>query len=204
MDDATTVRVLCRKLILPKNDDESLQWLIGSPFFPQFTVVSTLRCLHSQQSDSLSPNFAKEADDITALIIKGFHVIGALVIGKDGDLEQNAKKAINAAFKLREFLNGVENLGNFDLLGGVAGSSGGEAKFFASKSGDLKNLKAVDSVVYEEEPEKYVWQRGCLLRCELPIKLPVYVPANKESGEKCFEYILFDLMFHRTYFLLSL
>ncbi|KAJ8450617.1 hypothetical protein Cgig2_020254 [Carnegiea gigantea] len=181
MDDAATIRVLCRKLILPKTDDESLQWLIGSPFFPQFTVVSTLRCLHSQQSDSLSPNFAKEADDITALIIKGFHVIGALIIGKDGDLEQNAKKAINAAFKLREFLNGVENLGNFDLLGGVAGSSGGEVKFFASKSGDLKNLKAVDSVVYEEEPEKYVWQRGCLLRCELPIKLPVYVPANKES-----------------------
>jgi len=183
MDNGTTVRVLCRKLILPKNDDESLQWLIGSPFFPQFTVVSTIRCLHGQQSETLSPDFAKEADDIRALIIKGFHVIGALIIGKDGDLEQNAKKAINAAFKLRETLNGVNNLGNVDLIGGVAGSSGGEVKFFASKSGDLKSVKAVNSVVYEEEPEKYVWERGCLLRCELPIKLSVYVPANKESGD---------------------
>ena len=183
MDNGTTVRVLCRKLILPKNDDESLQWLIGSPFFPQFTVVSTIRCLHGQQSETLSPDFAKEADDIRALIIKGFHVIGALIIGKDGDLEQNAKKAINAAFKLRETLNGVNNLGNVDLIGGVAGSSGGEVKFFASKSGYLKSVKAVNSVVCEEEPEKYVWERGCLLRCELPIKLSVYVPANKESGD---------------------
>ncbi|XP_057547986.1 probable Ufm1-specific protease isoform X1 [Amaranthus tricolor] len=181
MDDGKIVRVLCRQLILPKNNDASLQWLIGSPFFPQFTIVSTLRCLHHSQSDPLSPDFIKEADDLRSLIIKGFHVIGALINSEKGDSVQNAKHAINAACKLRELLYNGDDLRNFDVIGGVSISISGELKFSCAKSGDLKNVEDVERVVYEESPENYVWGRGCLLKCELPIRFPVYTPANKDS-----------------------
>ena len=126
MDDGKIVRVLCRQLILPKNNDASLQWLIGSPFFPQFTIVSTLRCLHHSQSDPLSPDFIKEADDLRSLIIKGFHVIGALINSEKGDSVQNAKHAINAACKLRELLYNGDDLRNFD---GVLRSNGFEVNY---------------------------------------------------------------------------
>ncbi|KMS97240.1 hypothetical protein BVRB_7g176880 [Beta vulgaris subsp. vulgaris] len=181
MVNGKTIRVLSRNLILTKNHDVSLQWLIGSPFFPQFTIISTLRCLRSSPSDPLSPDFSKEADDLRSLIIKGFHVIGALIIGKNGDLVQIAKQAINAACKLREILYNGDDLRNFDVIGGVSGSSSGELKFFCANLGDLNNVEDVESILYEEKPENYIWEKGCLLKCELPIKLPVYVPANNNS-----------------------
>lgn len=54
--DTATVRVLCPKLVLSGNQQPgTLQWLIGSPFFPPFTVVSTFRCIHQ------SPDFQLES-----------------------------------------------------------------------------------------------------------------------------------------------
>ncbi|KAL2932702.1 putative Ufm1-specific protease [Bienertia sinuspersici] len=182
MDNTKSVRVLCSKLILTNYDDAPLQWLIGSPFFPQFTIISTVRCIHYSPSDPLSPDFSKEADDLRSLIIKGFHVIGALIVTKNGDSVQLAKQAINAASKLREVLYNVEDLRNFDVIGGVSGSSNNEVKFFAAKFEDLKNVEDVECVLYEDKPENYVWEKGCLLKCELSINLPVYFPANEESA----------------------
>ncbi|GMH16749.1 hypothetical protein Nepgr_018590 [Nepenthes gracilis] len=188
MDDScsASVRVLCRKLLLtPKDDDAILQWLIGSPFFPPFTIVSTIRCIHHKTSDHLSPDYSKEAEELRTLIIKGFHICGALIVGENGNPEQIASGAIDAARRLRkclsDFQESVENLGVFYLIGGVMDSNVGEARFFMSKLGNSNNLEAIDCVVYEDAPEKYVWERGCLLLCELDIKLPVYVPANKKS-----------------------
>ncbi|GAB2269736.1 hypothetical protein Dimus_004657 [Dionaea muscipula] len=182
---STTVRVLCRKLLLPRDDVVVLQWLIGSPFFPPITVVSTVRCIHHQPSDHLSPDYSKESDDLRSLIIKGFHVIGALIIEKNGDPKQTARQAIDAARKIRNCLNydggSVEDSGDLDLIGGVVDSDGGKVRFFMSSLGDLSDVEAVESVMYEDEPEKYLWEHGCLLRCELPIKLPVYVPVNKQA-----------------------
>lgn len=117
-------------------------------------------------------------------MIKGFDVIGALVAGgsSSDDGEKNAREAIGWARKLREFVigGGGENLENRELIGAVAGLSGGDVKFFVERNG---NVTAVDSVVYEENQETFVWERGCLFRCNLPIKMPVYFPVKNEAGE---------------------
>ena len=42
-------------------------------------------------------------------------------------------------------------------------------------------MEALSSVVYEHNPEEYLWERGCLLRCEMTLKVPVYVPVDKTS-----------------------
>ncbi|KAF3436708.1 hypothetical protein FNV43_RR19455 [Rhamnella rubrinervis] len=142
-----SIRVLCPKLVLYKNE-MGFQWLIGSPFFPPFTIVSTLRCIHI---DSFTPNYDKESEDLRTLVVKGFVLIGALIVA-NSDIEKNAKKAIDAAL-------------------------------------NSKSIERVTLVEYEDHYEKYVWEWGCLLRCELPIRLPIYYPVNSPSdAERIFQH----------------
>ncbi|KAI3686398.1 hypothetical protein L1987_80074 [Smallanthus sonchifolius] len=172
----TTIRVLCRKLLLIAKADSGIQWLIGSPFLPTFTIVSTLRCIHTLASDPLSPDFSKESDDIRALLPRGFEVIGALIVGStNSNVEVSAKDAIDASSRLRKALSESENQ---SLVGAVVDPSSGVIRFFVSNS----VVESVDTVVYEEQPEKYVWERGCMLNCELPIKLPVSYSVEELKG----------------------
>ncbi|KAF3436738.1 hypothetical protein FNV43_RR19485 [Rhamnella rubrinervis] len=178
MEDANeqrrSIRVLCPKLVLYKNE-MGFQWLIGSPFFPPFTIVSTLRCIHI---DSFTPNYDKESEDLRTLVVKGFVLIGALIVA-NSDIEKNAKKAIDAAHTLKKLLSSGGELGteDEDALGAVA---------------DLVNSKSIERVTlveYEDHYEKYVWEWGCLLRCELPIRLPIYYPVNSPSdAERIFQH----------------
>lgn len=100
-------------------------------------------------------------------------------MGKDCDFNQFAGDAIDATSKLRKILYNSENR---DLIGAVVDlNRGGDAQFIVMRAaGKLENISMV---VYEEEPEKYVWERGCLLRCELPIKLPLYYPLHDPKGK---------------------
>lgn len=178
--DGDTIKILCPRLILTRREP-GLQWLIGSPFFPPFTIISTFKSIHT--SSSSSPDFIKESDDLRTLLIKGFDIIGGLIVGgsSSDDGEKNAREVIVWAGKLRELViggGGRENLENRELIGAVAGLSGGDVKFFVERRG---NVTAVNSVVYEENQEKFVWERGCLFRCNLPIKMPVYLPVKNEA-----------------------
>ncbi|XP_037493175.1 probable Ufm1-specific protease isoform X2 [Jatropha curcas] len=55
-----SVRVLCPKLQITRKGP-GLQWLIGSPFFPPLTIVSTFRCIHNMENSSF-PDYNKESD----------------------------------------------------------------------------------------------------------------------------------------------
>uniref|UniRef100_A0A6N2K6G3 Ufm1-specific protease n=1 Tax=Salix viminalis TaxID=40686 RepID=A0A6N2K6G3_SALVM len=159
--DGDTIKILCPRLILTRREP-GLQWLIGSPFFPPFTIISTFKSIHT--SSSSSPDFIKESDDLRTLLIKGFDIIGGLIVG--GSSSDDGEKCSR------------------ELIGAVAGLSGGDVKFFVERRG---NVTAVDSVVYEENQEKFVWERGCLFRCNLPIKMPVCLPVkNKADAEKMY------------------
>ncbi|PSR95916.1 Ufm1-specific protease [Actinidia chinensis var. chinensis] len=173
---STSVRVLCRKLVIIKNEP-GLQWLIGSPFFPLSTIVSTLRCTHTLPSSPISPHIPKESDDLRALLLRGFEVIGALIVGNNPNFERVAGEAISASRELRKAL-GRDSEEDQNLVGAVADLETGDVRFFVSKSGNSTSLESVSDVVYEDQPEKYVWERGCLLRCEVPIKVPVYCPVD--------------------------
>lgn len=94
--------------------------------------------------------------------------------------ERMAGEAIAGARRLRKLLSDEsEKLDNQEVIGAVV--AGGDIRFLVSKSGSSTSFECVD-VLYEDDPEKYVWERGCLLRCELPLKLPIYYPVNKPSG----------------------
>ncbi|KAK9278466.1 hypothetical protein L1049_028031 [Liquidambar formosana] len=179
-----TVRILCPKLVIIKNEP-GLQWLIGSPFFPPLTIVSTFRCIHTlPPPNSSSPDFDKESEDLRTLLLKGFHIIGALIVRNNCDLEHIAREAIEASRRMARFLSGDDDggkSGNHDLIGAVADSDTGDIHFYISRRENLSSLESVTSFVYEDHPEKYVWERGCLLKCELPIKLPFYFPKNSPS-----------------------
>ncbi|XVF54605.1 hypothetical protein PTKIN_Ptkin05aG0195100 [Pterospermum kingtungense] len=171
-----SIRVECPKLLITRNESD-LQWLIGSPFFPALTIVSTFRCLHSNVS---GPDFNKESEEIRTLLLNGFEVIGALVVGKS-DPEKTAAAVIEAARKLRKVLSGRTDSENEATIGAIADPGNGEIRFFVSVTESSKSLELVNSVSYGDNPEKFVWESGCLLRCELPIKLPLCYPVNKPS-----------------------
>ncbi|CAN6903632.1 unnamed protein product [Brassica oleracea] len=177
--EAATVRVLCPKLLLSGNQPGALQWLIGSPFFPPFTVVSTFRCIHQ------SPDLDQEsADDVRKLLPKGFEVVGGLIVG-DSDAEKSALEAVRAARRLRKIISEGGELDDEKIVGASVDAGTGAIHFFISKTEKLAKLEPVASVVYEEDKSgKYLWENGCLLHCELPIKLPFYFPASSPSESK--------------------
>lgn len=118
------------------------------------------------------------------MLPKGFRIIGALII-KNSDVEKNAREAVDSARKLQRHLSG-EAEAELDVpvvIAAVADLETGDNKFFVSRSGNSNNIEAVEYVIYDDNPHKYVWDRGCLIRCELPLKLPFYYPVNNPSGE---------------------
>nr|POE96721.1 putative ufm1-specific protease [Quercus suber] len=102
---------MCLKLLPPHKNELGLQWLIGSPFFPPLTTISTVRCIHAlSPSDAL--DLLNESEDLQALLLKGFYVIGAFVIGKP-ESKPKVREAIDAAHRLRKLLsNGGGDLEN--------------------------------------------------------------------------------------------
>ncbi|KAK4427021.1 putative Ufm1-specific protease [Sesamum alatum] len=176
------IRILCRKLLILKKE-AGLQWLIGSPFLPSVSIVSTLRCLHTTSDDPLSPHLPKESDEIRSLIPRGFEVIGAAIVHDKTELklEKIAGNAISAVRNLRKILYGNDN-GDQVLIGAVLGlnDGGGERdlQFFISRTGNSRNLEKASTIVYETQPEKQLWEKGCIVRCELPLNLPLYYASN--------------------------
>ncbi|XP_022885346.1 probable Ufm1-specific protease isoform X1 [Olea europaea var. sylvestris] len=181
------IRILCRRLVILKKES-GIQWLIGSPFFPSLTIVSTLRCLHTLGSDSLSPDFVKESDDIISLLPKGFEVIGALIADDRNDMkiEKIVGNAISAVRKLRKSLYSIDNDCQV-LIGAVLDLKNGvgerDVQFFMSRAGKSDSVEEVGTILYEDEPEKFVWDRGCIVRCELPLRLPLYYHPNTKDVE---------------------
>lgn len=116
------------------------------------------------------------------MLPRGFEVIGAIIVGiSDLSIEKYARDAIDVSSGMRKALLHVEKC---RLVGGVVDPSSGDVRFFVSD-----NVGEQVKVVYEDEPEKYVWERGCLLYCEVPIKLPVYY-STKDSKGMLFFYML--------------
>ncbi|KAI4342509.1 hypothetical protein MLD38_027131 [Melastoma candidum] len=185
--DVPSVRVLCSKLAITSRGVPGLQWLIGSRFFPDpLAIASTFRSIHALSPiDLFSVDYAKESEDLRVLLIKGFCVIGALAFQKDGSTDQVARKAANTALELKKFLvldgAGSDNAENGWVIGAVGDSDTGDIQFFASGDGGRSQLQTVPSVVYDIDPDKYIWEKGCLLHCQLPIKLPFFYPMNNPA-----------------------
>lgn len=114
--------------------------------------------------------------------MNGFCIIGALVVG-NFNVEEHASKAVDAARRLRQLLSHGEKTDKQILIGAVADINSTDIHFFVSQSENGSSLDSVSSVMYENNAEKYIWERGCLIRCELPISVPLYIPLNSPSGE---------------------
>jgi len=175
-DNNRCVKLLCRpkKPSTKGSDPEIHFWLVGSPFLPPLTVASFFRCIHSLPSSS--PDFGKELEDLRTLLPKGFELIGAVASGE----ESNARAAVDAARSMRKLLYGEGT--DRPVIGAVCGSDSGDLRFFVSESGSATSLEAVPSVIEERDSEKCLWENGCLLHCELPIKLPLYYALKNPTG----------------------
>ncbi|KAG2628779.1 hypothetical protein PVAP13_3KG412900 [Panicum virgatum] len=171
------LRFLClKRSLLSPPSASPLRWLIGAPrVLPPFTVAAALRPLHG---DGAAPDLPREADEIRGLLPRGFDILGALLVGGEGS-DADAVRALELARSLRERLLGAA--ASHGMVGGCMDAAFGEIRFVASESGGTDAVEGVE-VVWEDEPGRLLWEKGCLLRCELPLKLPLYVPAYEISG----------------------
>ncbi|CAN6342622.1 unnamed protein product, partial [Urochloa humidicola] len=170
------LRFLCpKRSLLSPPSSSPIRWLVGAPrVLPPSTVAAALRPL---QGDRADPDLAREADEIRGLLPRGFDIVGALLVGGEGS-DADAARALELAQALRERLLGVA--ASHGMVGGCMDAASGEIRFVASESGGMETVEGSE-VVWEDEPGK-LWEKGCLLRCELPLKLPLYVPADEISG----------------------
>lgn len=127
-------------------------------------------------------------DEIRSLLPRGFEVIGAVIVHDKNDVkvEKVAGDAISAVRNFRKTLYGNDNEDQV-LIGAVLDLSNGSSKrdlqFFISRTGNSYTLDKVSTVVYENQAEKEVWEKGCIVRCELPLKLPLYYALDNPKGE---------------------
>lgn len=96
-----------------------------------------------------------------------------------GAWEEKAGKAVEVSCQLRKYLfdDDIHN-----MIGAAADLDSGDIHF-VSRTAKSKKLDAFSSVIYEDAAEEFLWEKGCLLRCDMVFKLPVYVPINKLSGK---------------------
>lgn len=111
-------------------------------------------------------------------------MIGGVIVG-DSDAEKSALEAVRAARRLRKSISEGGELDDEKIVGASVDAGTGSIHFFISRTEKLAKLEPVGSVDYEEDKSgKYLWENGCLLHCELPIKLPFYFPASSPSEAK--------------------
>ncbi|EEC69104.1 hypothetical protein OsI_38012 [Oryza sativa Indica Group] len=180
----TLLRLLCPKKSLVSPPTPSLRWLLGSPrFLPALTVAAALRSL-SLPDDASSPDLQREAEEIRGLLVRGFDIVGAVHVGS-----ADAGGALELARAVRERLYGER--ASHGMVGGCVELGSGEIRFVVSE-GDGVEAVEVTEVVWEDDPGRLLWEKGCLLRCELPLKLPLYVPSDDTSGIEARFYSLIE------------
>ncbi|KAF3780141.1 putative Ufm1-specific protease [Nymphaea thermarum] len=182
--DGRSLRILCPKLKAVLKEP-GLQWLIGSPALP-FTVVSSVRCLHTLQDGPFSPDYEAEADDLRSLLPRGFNVIGAIYLS-DTNWEINARKAAAASAEISRILCRGDAISS--TIGAAGDLNSKEMHYFIANSSD--SMEPVVSLTFEENPENSLWEIGCLLRAEVEMKLPTYFSTTRPSD---MEPILFPIV----------
>ncbi|XP_051133390.1 probable Ufm1-specific protease isoform X2 [Andrographis paniculata] len=124
--------------------------------------------------------------EIRSLLPRGFEVIGAVFVHNNNELkaEKVIHNAISAVRNFRKTVYGDDNESQ-EVIGAVLdlnnGSSDRDLQFFISRRGHPSSLVKVCTVIYEDHPEKKVWDRGCIVRCELPVKLPLYYSSTNTN-----------------------
>ncbi|KAJ1270678.1 hypothetical protein BS78_06G070200 [Paspalum vaginatum] len=171
----SALRFLCTKRsLLSPPSPSPLRWLIGAPrVLPPFTIVAGLR----PHGDHDVPDLPRETDEIRGLLPRGFDIVGALLVGGESS-DADASSALEVAQELRQRLFGVA--ASHCMVGGYMDAATGGIRFVASESGGTNAVEGSE-VVWEDEPGRRLWEKGCLLRCKLPLKLPLYHPPDEIS-----------------------
>lgn len=113
-------------------------------------------------------------DDIRILLLRGFDIIGAFYVGSE-NRKEDANKAIKASQKLRSCL--YDDKASHSMVVAFINTESSEIQFFVSAN---STVAEVESVLYEDNPENILWDKGCLMRCQLPLKLPIYAPLHEK------------------------
>ncbi|KAF7109621.1 hypothetical protein CFC21_109849 [Triticum aestivum] len=176
-----SLRLLCPKKSILSSPLPSLLWLVGSPRFLQpVTVAAALRCLRFLSDDGpFSPDLPHEADEIRGLLVRGFDIVGGLFVGS-ANFESDASRPLELAGELRQRLFGER--ASHGMVGGCVDASTGDIRFLVSESEGSEVVEGQE-VLWGDEPGRSLLEKGCLLRCELQLQLPLYLPSDETMSD---------------------
>ncbi|CAK9872819.1 unnamed protein product [Sphagnum jensenii] len=147
---------------------------------PLITVVAFVNCLHfsGTTSSSLQPNYEEEAEDLRILLPRGLEIVGA-VVSSSGDTaatKNDATRAGDFAFGLQQELGLAANSGSDGITViaalAVESLSTNESVMCYSQY-DGSRLQLLEEEIVQEWP----WRDTCLLRCQLQLSMPLYLPS---------------------------
>ncbi|VAI77008.1 unnamed protein product [Triticum turgidum subsp. durum] len=104
-----------------------------------------------------------------------FDIVGGLFVGS-ANFESDAGRALELAGELRERLFGER--ASHGMVGGCVDASTGDIRFLVSESGGSEVVEGQE-VLWGDEPGRSLLEKGCLLRCELQLQLPLYLPSDE-------------------------
>jgi hypothetical protein len=147
---------------------------------PLITVVAFVNCLHfsGTSSSSLQPNYEEEAEDLRILLPRGLEIVGA-VVSSSGDTaatKNGATRAGDFAFGLRQELGLAANSGSdgITVIAALAVESLSTNESVMCYSWyDGSRLQLLEEEIVQEWP----WRDTCLLRCQLQLSMPLYLPS---------------------------
>ena len=187
----------------------SVGWLIGlcerhGSSGVAVTVTSAVRCIHLSTSAGTSTDVRGEAADLRQTFPSGLEIVGAFFLAprlgtKNEEIDTPYGKLAEGSLQLAAEIRAAEagqklkypdDSGLVTLAVSVDGSA---SRAFYSL-GTFKGVGEVDSVeiVSGGVPDlaEEVWRRHVLLRCQLDIRLPLYLNSQDPSAAGQFGPIL--------------
>jgi hypothetical protein len=147
---------------------------------PLITVVAFVNCLHfsGSSSSSLQPNYEEEAEDLRILLPRGLEIVGAVVSSSSDTAatKNDATRAGDFAFGLRQELGLAANSGSdgITVIAALAVESLSTNESVMCYSWyDGSRLQLLEEEIVQEWP----WRDTCLLRCQLQLSMPLYLPS---------------------------
>jgi hypothetical protein len=149
---------------LQDNNAQGLSWLLGLSH-SQPTLLSTIRCLHWKTTTPEDPDLIAEAEELRVLLPRGLEVLGAV------DFERGPLRAGRIALQLRKELH-------FPSNGCIVAAAGVDSKLQYSWF-DQSSLQALDVQEFDDK----LWEKATFLRCQLPLRLPLYLSRTATASE---------------------
>jgi hypothetical protein len=119
---------------------------------------------------------------LDCLLPRGLEVVGAIYIN-EGNSSERCTWAGKAAIRMqKELKNLTLSKGGSNIVAASATPGSGEIEYNLYVPGEQPELEMLEVAEDTEDFKSVIWSRLCLLRCQMELALPLYLPTPPSSS----------------------